>query len=64
MKIGYAPISTEEQNFDLQRDSLKKAGCNTIITDKGVSGNSSKREVPDRAIQQIQKDDVLILWKI
>ena len=55
MKIGYARISTEEQNLHLQRDALKKAGCDKIVTDKGVSGNSSKRDGLDRAIKQIQK---------
>ena len=64
MKIGYARVSTEEQNLHLQRDALKKAGCDKIVTDKGVSGNSSKRDGLDRAIKQIKKGDVLVVWKL
>jgi DNA invertase Pin-like site-specific DNA recombinase len=64
MKIGYARVSTEEQNLSLQRDALKKAGCKKIITDKGVSGNSMKRDGLDRALKQLKKRDVLVVWKL
>ena len=64
MKIGYARVSTDEQNLHLQRDALKKAGCNKIVADKGVSGNSTKRDGLDRAIRQIKKGDVLVVWKL
>ena len=55
MKIGYARVSTDEQNLHLQRDALKKAGCKKIVTDKGVSGNSNNRDGLDRAIKQIKE---------
>ena len=38
MKVGYARVSTEEQNLDLQIEALTDAGCNRIITDKAQSG--------------------------
>lgn len=38
MKIGYARVSTEEQNLDLQIEALTEAGCDRIVTDKGQSG--------------------------
>ena len=64
MKIGYARVSTEEQNLHLQRDGLNQAGCDKIFTDKGVSGNSIQREGLNRALKQIKKGDVLIVWKL
>ncbi len=64
MKIGYASVSTEEQNLHLQRDALKKAGCKRIVADKGVSGNSIKRDGLDRVIKQIKKGDVLVVWRL
>ena len=43
MKIGYARVSTEEQNLDLQRQALQAAGCETIFEDHGVSGSAIER---------------------
>ena len=53
-----------EQNLRLQRDALKKAGCTRIVTDKGISGTSIKRDGLDRALKQINKGDVLVVWKL
>lgn len=43
MKIGYAWVSTDDQNLDLQMDALNKAGCERIFTDHGVSGIAVNR---------------------
>lgn len=40
MKIGYARVSTTEQNLILQKDALTKAGCYEVYTDHGVIGRT------------------------
>ena len=49
MKIGYAGLSTQDQNLDLQLDALKKAGRDNIFTDK-TSGAKTDRNRLDEAI--------------
>ncbi|BCT67818.1 hypothetical protein NNRS527_01406 [Nitrosospira sp. NRS527] len=44
VKIGYARVSTDDQNLDLQMDALNKAGCERIFTDQGISGATIERE--------------------
>ena len=62
-KIGYARISTREQQLDLQIDALKKAGCIKIFSDKN-SGSKIKREGLEKALAELEKGDVLIVWKL
>jgi DNA invertase Pin-like site-specific DNA recombinase len=63
MRYGYARVSTEEQNADLQRDALKLAGCEKIIVEK-VSGASAKRPKLEKLLAKLQSDDVLIVWRL
>ena len=64
MKIGYARVSTNDQNLDLQTDALEDAGCEKIFTDQGVSGAKAERPGLEKALDQIRKNDVLIIWKL
>ncbi|MBA2709863.1 MAG: recombinase family protein [Tatlockia sp.] len=63
MKIGYARISTKGQHLDLQIDALKKAGCEKIYKDI-ISGSLSNRPALDQLLNDINKNDVIIIWKL
>lgn len=64
MKIGYARVSTNDQNMDLQIDALKSAGCNKIFSDHGVSGAINHRDGLTEALKCIAKGDFLVVWKL
>jgi len=64
MTIGYARVSTDEQNLDLQRQALTAAGCETIYEDRGISGAAPIRPGLDQALQAVQPGDVLTVWKL
>jgi DNA invertase Pin-like site-specific DNA recombinase len=63
MKIGYARVSTEEQNLDLQLDALKNAGCEKIYQEK-VSGMQTCRAELSKLLAQLRAGDVLVIWKL
>lgn len=63
MKIGYARVSTVEQNLDLQIDALKKAGCEKVFSDK-ASGVRSDREGLTNALEFARAGDTLVVWKL
>jgi DNA invertase Pin-like site-specific DNA recombinase len=62
MLIGYARVSTLEQNLDLQIDALQKAGCEKIFTDK-MSGAKARPGL-DEALAFIRPGDALVVWKL
>jgi DNA invertase Pin-like site-specific DNA recombinase len=61
--IGYARVSTRDQNLDLQRDALQKAGCDKIYKDT-ISGTKSQRPGLDQALDNLREGDTLVLWKL
>lgn len=63
MKIGYARVSTIDQNLDLQTDALKKAGCEKIFSDM-ASGMLDSRQGLAEALEFCRKGDTLVVWKL
>lgn len=63
MKIGYARVSTLEQNLDSQLDELKKAGCKKIITDE-ISGSVADRPGLKKLKEQLREGDTLVVWRL
>ncbi len=61
--IGYARVSTAEQNPELQIDALRAAGCSRIFTDY-VSGTKTSRPELDRALDHLRPGDTLVVWKL
>lgn len=53
MKIGYARVSTEEQNLSLQLDELRAAGCDKFFQDEGISGITIERDGLSQALLAI-----------
>jgi len=63
MLIGYARVSTQEQNLDSQMDALKKANCEKIFTDK-ISGAKATRPGLTQALESLKREDTLVVWKM
>jgi DNA invertase Pin-like site-specific DNA recombinase len=62
--IGYARVSTTDQNPQLQLDALQQAGASRIFTDHGVSGSIARRPELDACLDHLREDDVLTVWKL
>ena len=63
MKIGYARVSTLDQNLDLQLQALKKAGCQKVFREK-VSGASRQRPEFQLMLNQLREGDTVIVWRL
>jgi len=63
MKIGYARVSTDAQDTDLQMDALKRAKCGRIYQEK-ASGAKAERPELMRLLDNTRKGDVIIVWKL
>jgi len=64
MEYGYARVSTDDQNADLQLAALKRAGCESIFKDEGISGATIKRPALLRCLKALEPGDTLIVWKL
>lgn len=63
MLIGYARVSTLDQNLNLQVDALEKVGCEKIFTDQ-VSGSTACRPQLETALDFLREGDTLVVWRL
>lgn len=63
MKIGYARVSTDDQNLDLQHDELKRAGCENIYSEH-ISSTKAERPQLQACLKALRHDDVLVIWRL
>ena len=63
MLIGYARVSTGDQNLDLQKNALVRAECEQIFEDT-ASGKNARRPGLKRALRRLRAGDVLVVWKL
>lgn len=63
MKIGYARVSTKDQNLALQRDALEREGCEMLFEEK-ISGRSARRPALAEMLDKLREGDVVVIWKL
>ena len=62
-RIGYARVSTSDQNPDLQRDALRQAGCDDVY-EETASGKSADRPQLAECLRRLRRGDTLVVWKL
>lgn len=63
MLLGYARVSTDDQNLDLQHDALKKAGCEKFYDDH-MTGSKINRPGLEAAIEFAREGDIIVVWRL
>ena len=63
MHIGYARVSTQDQDLSLQYDALRQANCDKIYEDK-ASGAKATRDGLTLALEVLRENDSLVVWKL
>lgn len=63
MKIGYARVSSDDQNLNLQRDALKLVGCQRIYEEKESGGKVDRSELA-RLLEALRSGDTLVVWRL
>ncbi|MFZ0549136.1 MAG: recombinase family protein [Candidatus Promineifilaceae bacterium] len=63
MKIGYARVSTKDQDLSLQLDALKDAGCKKIYREQ-ITGSTRERPELKKMLEQLRDGDVIVVWKL
>lgn len=62
--IGYARVSTVDQNLDLQRDALKRAGCTQVYEDKASGRAKTGRPELENVLRALRPGDTLVVWRL
>ena len=62
MPIGYARVSTQDRNLDLQVRALTKAGCKEVLDDR-IGGTRAERSGLATALTMLREGDTLVVWK-
>ena len=63
-KLGYARVSTHEQNLAMQINALNSIGCDHIYTDEGISGINPERPGLEAALAATRAGDMLVVWRL
>src|SRR5690554_1532226 len=63
LRIGYARVSTDDQDLSLQRDELKRSGCAEIYADT-ISGTKTDRPELTSCLRALRKGDTLVVWRL
>lgn len=63
MKIGYARVSTQDQDMMLQLDALQGAGCTKIFQEK-ITGAKRERPELQKMLENLREGDVIVIWKL
>jgi DNA invertase Pin-like site-specific DNA recombinase len=63
MLVGYARVSTHDQNLDMQKDALHKAGCERIFVDQ-VSGSVAVRPGLEQTMDFLRDGDTIVVWRL
>lgn len=63
-RLGYARVSTADQDTELQIRELEAAGCERIYRDHGISGTKTSRPELDKMLDRLSQGDEVIVWKL
>jgi DNA invertase Pin-like site-specific DNA recombinase len=63
MLIGYARVSTQDQNLELQREALTQAGCRKVFEDKAIGARAERAGLAN-ALEMLRTGDMLVVWKL
>ncbi|WP_331256361.1 recombinase family protein [Candidatus Bealeia paramacronuclearis] len=63
MKIGYARVSTDDQDLKIQIQKLTEAGCKKIYEEK-ISGSQRQRPQLESALNHLREEDTFVVWRL